>query len=210
MRLDRRARDAVQLQERRLQLAGPDLDEVRHRLPPGTGRERAEHILARTEPDREEKQTWLTAFPTCRTRSTRSSRTSTRARWRSTTTSTTPAYVTNLNAALEGTDLGGAADRRDPRRASTRIPEDKRMAVRNNGGGHANHTLFWEIMGPNGGGEPSGALADAIAEHVRRRRRAEGGGERRRREALRLRLDLARLGRHRPRGRCRRRTRTRR
>ena len=44
------------------------------------------------------------------------------------------------------------------------IPEDKRTAVRNNGGGHANHTLFWEIMGPNGGGEPSGALGDAIAE----------------------------------------------
>ena len=44
------------------------------------------------------------------------------------------------------------------------IPDDKRMAVRNNGGGHANHTLFWEIMGPDGGGEPSGALADAIAD----------------------------------------------
>src|SRR4029079_9001505 len=42
--------------------------------------------------------------------------------------------------------------------------EDKRMAVRNNGGGHANHTLFWEIMGPNGGGDPSGDLADAIAD----------------------------------------------
>ena len=44
------------------------------------------------------------------------------------------------------------------------IPEDKRMAVRNNGGGHANHTLFWEIMGPNGGGDPSGALGDAITD----------------------------------------------
>ena len=44
------------------------------------------------------------------------------------------------------------------------IPEDKRAAVRNNGGGHANHTLFWEIMGPNGGGDPSGALGDAIAD----------------------------------------------
>ncbi|OFW70875.1 MAG: superoxide dismutase, partial [Actinobacteria bacterium RBG_16_68_12] len=42
------------------------------------------------------------------------------------------------------------------------IPEDKRTAVRNNGGGHANHTLFWEIMGPSGGGEPGGALGDAI------------------------------------------------
>jgi Fe-Mn family superoxide dismutase len=72
------------------------------------------------------------------------------------------AYVTNLNAALEGTEwmdrplevvLGNLEI----------LPDDKRTAVRNNGGGHANHTLFWEIMSPNGGGEPSGALADAIA-----------------------------------------------
>ena len=44
------------------------------------------------------------------------------------------------------------------------LPEDKQAAVRNNAGGHANHSLFWEIMGPDGGGEPSGALADAIAD----------------------------------------------
>jgi Fe-Mn family superoxide dismutase len=44
------------------------------------------------------------------------------------------------------------------------LPEDKQTAVRNNGGGHANHTLFWEIMGPNGGGEPSGALAESISD----------------------------------------------
>jgi len=73
------------------------------------------------------------------------------------------AYVSNLNAALEGTEW---MDRPiDAVLANLDIiPEDKRMAVRNNGGGHANHTLFWEIMGPNGGGEPSGALADAIGE----------------------------------------------
>jgi Fe-Mn family superoxide dismutase len=71
------------------------------------------------------------------------------------------AYVTNLNAALEGTEW---MDRPiESILASLEIiPEDKRMAVRNNGGGHANHTLFWEIMGPDGGGEPSGALGDAI------------------------------------------------
>jgi Fe-Mn family superoxide dismutase len=73
------------------------------------------------------------------------------------------AYVTNLNAALEGTEW---MDR--PIEAVLAnleaIPEDKRMAVRNNGGGHANHTLFWEIMGPNGGGEPSGDLAAAITD----------------------------------------------
>ena len=73
------------------------------------------------------------------------------------------AYVTNLNAALEGTEW---MDRPiDAVLASLDIlPEDKRMAVRNNGGGHANHTLFWEIMSPNGGGEPSGALGDAVVD----------------------------------------------
>ena len=72
------------------------------------------------------------------------------------------AYVTNLNAALEGTPY--AEQSLDTILTSLdSIPEDKRAAVRNNGGGHANHTLFWEIMGPNGGGEPSGDLADAIA-----------------------------------------------
>jgi superoxide dismutase, Fe-Mn family len=71
------------------------------------------------------------------------------------------AYVTNLNAALEGTEW---MDRPiDSVLANLDIlPEDKRMAVRNNGGGHANHTLFWTIMGPNGGGGPSGALSEAI------------------------------------------------
>jgi superoxide dismutase, Fe-Mn family len=71
------------------------------------------------------------------------------------------AYVTNLNAALEGTEW---SDR--PIEAVIAnleiLPEEKRAAVRNNGGGHANHTLFWEIMGPNGGGEPTGDLASAI------------------------------------------------
>ncbi len=71
------------------------------------------------------------------------------------------AYVTNLNAALDGTEW---MDR--PLEAVLAnleiIPEDKRAAVRNNGGGHANHSLFWEIMSPDGGGEPSGALGDAI------------------------------------------------
>ena len=78
------------------------------------------------------------------------------------------AYVANLNAALEGTEW---MDR--PIEAVLAnleiIPEDKRTAVRNNGGGHANHTLFWEIMGPNGGGEPSGDLAGAIADDLRLR-----------------------------------------
>jgi Fe-Mn family superoxide dismutase len=73
------------------------------------------------------------------------------------------AYVTNLNAALEGTEwmdrpIEGILASLDV------LPEDKRTAVRNNGGGHANHALFWEIMSPDGGGEPSGELASAIAD----------------------------------------------
>jgi Fe-Mn family superoxide dismutase len=73
------------------------------------------------------------------------------------------AYVTNLNAALEGTEWAEQSLETILTSLDS-IPEDKRMAVRNNGGGHANHTLFWEIMGPNGGGDPSGDLGDAIAE----------------------------------------------
>jgi Fe-Mn family superoxide dismutase len=73
------------------------------------------------------------------------------------------AYVTNLNAALEGTEW---MDRPIETVLSNLeiIPEDKRAAVRNNGGGHANHTLFWEIMGPDGGGEPSGERAAALSD----------------------------------------------
>jgi Fe-Mn family superoxide dismutase len=71
------------------------------------------------------------------------------------------AYVDNANKALEGTDLADAAVE-EVLRNLDQVPEDKRTAVRNNAGGHANHSLFWEIMGPGGGGEPSGALAEAI------------------------------------------------
>jgi superoxide dismutase, Fe-Mn family len=71
------------------------------------------------------------------------------------------AYVTQVNAALEGTDW---ADKpiEEVLQNLDRIPEDKRTAVRNNGGGHYNHSLFWEWMSPSGGGAPDGALADAI------------------------------------------------
>ena len=71
------------------------------------------------------------------------------------------AYVDNANKALEGTEW---ADRPVEQILVELdlLPEDKQAAVRNNAGGHANHSLFWEIMGPNGGGEPSGKLANAI------------------------------------------------
>ncbi len=72
------------------------------------------------------------------------------------------AYVTNLNAALEkAPDLQDKSIEELLSDISS-VPEDIRTAVRNNGGGHANHTLFWEIMGPNGGGEPTGAIGEAI------------------------------------------------
>jgi superoxide dismutase, Fe-Mn family len=72
------------------------------------------------------------------------------------------AYVDNANKALEGTEW---ADRPVEQVLANLeiLPEDIRTAVRNNAGGHANHTLFWEIMAPDGGGEPGGSLADAIA-----------------------------------------------
>ena len=72
------------------------------------------------------------------------------------------AYVDKVNAALEGTEWADAPIE-DVLRSLERIPDDKRTAVRNNGGGHYNHTLFWESMDPEGGGEPDGELADAIA-----------------------------------------------
>ena len=72
-------------------------------------------------------------------------------------------YVTKLNAALEGTGIDMPIESLVADLSA--VPEDKRMAVRNNGGGHANHSLFWTIMCPKGGGEPTGALAPAIDEN---------------------------------------------
>ena len=70
-------------------------------------------------------------------------------------------YVDKANAALEGTEWADLPVE-EVLSSLDRLPEDKRTPVRNNAGGHANHTLFWEIMSPDGGGEPSGALGDAI------------------------------------------------
>ncbi|MCG3140030.1 MAG: Superoxide dismutase [Mn] [Anaerolineae bacterium] len=72
------------------------------------------------------------------------------------------AYVNNLNAALEKHPELEFSDPWTMVAQLDKIPEDIRTAVRNNGGGHANHTAFWLAMGPNGGGAPKGALADAI------------------------------------------------
>ena len=72
------------------------------------------------------------------------------------------AYVTNLNAALEkAPELQGKPAEELLKNLSA-VPEAIRTAVRNNGGGHVNHTMFWKIMGPNAGGEPTGEVGDAI------------------------------------------------
>ena len=70
-------------------------------------------------------------------------------------------YVTNLNNAVQGTEFEQMSPEELMANIS-RVPEEKRTTVRNNGGGHVNHSMFWEIMGPNGGGQPSGALSDGI------------------------------------------------
>jgi Fe-Mn family superoxide dismutase len=73
------------------------------------------------------------------------------------------AYVTNLNKALESApELSGLSIEELLANNCAAAPESIRTAVRNNGGGHYNHSMFWQIMGPHAGGEPTGALADAI------------------------------------------------
>jgi Fe-Mn family superoxide dismutase len=71
------------------------------------------------------------------------------------------AYVDKVNAALEGTEWDGKPIE-DVLKDLAALPADKRTAVRNNGGGHYNHSLFWEWMSPDGGGAPDGALGEAI------------------------------------------------
>ncbi|MNI32387.1 Superoxide dismutase [Mn] [compost metagenome] len=71
-------------------------------------------------------------------------------------------YVTNLNAALENAPELQSKSAEELISDLNSVPESIRTALRNNGGGHANHSLFWKIIGPNGGGSPSGSLAQAI------------------------------------------------
>src|ERR1043166_4346867 len=75
------------------------------------------------------------------------------------------AYVTNLNKALESApDLGNKSIEELLANNCAAVPENIRTAVRNNGGGHINHSMFWQIMKPGGGGQPSGDLAAAISD----------------------------------------------
>lgn len=71
-------------------------------------------------------------------------------------------YVNNLNAALEGRDELAGKSVEDLIANLDAVPDEIRTAVRNNGGGHANHSLFWNILSPNGGGAPAGEIAEAI------------------------------------------------
>lgn len=75
------------------------------------------------------------------------------------------AYVNNLNAALEKTPDWQKASIEELVQVLPKLPEATRTAIRNNGGGHYNHSLFWKMMGPNGGGEPKGDLAAAIGKY---------------------------------------------
>ncbi|MBI4032604.1 superoxide dismutase [Candidatus Berkelbacteria bacterium] len=74
------------------------------------------------------------------------------------------AYIDKLNKALEGHEAHAPKTIEELLRRITEVPEEIRTAVRNHGGGHANHSLFWEIMAPNAGGEPSGELASTISQ----------------------------------------------
>lgn len=76
------------------------------------------------------------------------------------------AYVDNLNKALEGHAKSQEMDIEEILKSLTELPEEIRTAVRNNGGGHYNHTLFWEFMSPDGGGKPEGELANKIDEDL--------------------------------------------
>ena len=71
------------------------------------------------------------------------------------------AYIDKTNAALEGTEWADTPIEEVVANLGT-LPDDKKGAVQNNGGGHANHSLFWTVMSPDGGGDPTGELADAI------------------------------------------------
>jgi len=75
------------------------------------------------------------------------------------------AYIDKANAALDGTNLADKCIFEVMKNLSA-VPADKQTAVRNNGGGHANHSLFWTILSPDGGGNPTGALSDAVTSEL--------------------------------------------
>ena len=106
------------------------------------------------------------------------------------------AYVDKANGALEGTEWADKPIEEVIANLDA-LPDDKKGPVRNNGGGHVNHSLFWESMSPDGGGEPSGDLAERDRRRLRLVRRLQGAVRGRRRRPVRLRLGLARARRRR-------------
>ena len=102
------------------------------------------------------------------------------------------AYINNLNAALEAHPDLQAKSVEDLIKDLNALPEAIRTAVRNNGGGHANHSLFWTLMAPNAGGAPTGEIAEAITSDVRRLRQLQGAVRQGRDHAVRQRLGVAR------------------
>ena len=102
------------------------------------------------------------------------------------------AYVKNLNAAIEKHPELSKKTAEELIRDLNAIPEDIRAAVRNNGGGHVNHTMFWKIMKPKGGGDPNGPIAQVITKDLRQLQRFPGQIQRRGRQTIRLRMGLAR------------------
>ena len=103
------------------------------------------------------------------------------------------AYVDNLNAALEGQPALQSKSIDQLMRDISSVPESIRQKVINNGGGHANHSMFWEIMAPNAGGDPTGPLAEAIKSTFTDFASLQGEDQGSRPRPLRQRLVLARL-----------------
>ena len=102
------------------------------------------------------------------------------------------AYVTNLNKALESApDLQSKSVEELLANNCAIVPENIRTAVRNNGGGHVNHSMFWKIMGPSGGGAARGQRGPGHQRHLRQLRHLQGEVQPGRRHALRLRLGMA-------------------
>ena len=100
------------------------------------------------------------------------------------------AYVTNLNAALDKHPELQSKSVEDLLKSINTVPEDIRTAVRNNGGGHANHSMFWQVMGPNAGGAPTRRDCRRDQRLVRRLRQVQGRSEEGRRRPLRQRLGV--------------------
>ena len=105
------------------------------------------------------------------------------------------AYVTNLNGAIEKHPDLGKHSAEDLLRNLNSVPEDVRTVVRNNGGGHVNHSMFWTIMKPKGGGDPTGAIGEQIKKDFASFEDFKKQFNDDHRQAVRLRLGLAHLGR---------------